>query len=94
MGDYVAFPAVWWHHGICEIYSCNKIFYTAQLFATPCSDLGSMKHSLIKSYKMKQHTQGTLQANLLHTLTTDLYLNWDEEYSAMKFPPAKKFFGD
>jgi hypothetical protein len=26
--DYVAFPAVWWHHGICKIYSRNKIFYT------------------------------------------------------------------
>ena len=25
---------------------------------------------------------------------TDLYVNWDEEYSATKFPPAKKFFGE
>ncbi len=25
---------------------------------------------------------------------TDLYVNWDDQYSATKFPPAKKFFGD
>jgi hypothetical protein len=25
---------------------------------------------------------------------TDIYVNWDEEYSATKFPPAKKFLGD
>jgi hypothetical protein len=24
---------------------------------------------------------------------TDLYLNWDEDYSSTKFPPAKNFFG-
>ncbi len=27
------------------------------------------------------------------TLITDLYMNWDEDYSATKFPPAKNFFG-
>jgi hypothetical protein len=25
---------------------------------------------------------------------TDLYINWDEEYSATKFPPAKNFLGN
>jgi len=94
VGDYVAFPAVWWHHGICNIHSRNKIFYTAQLFATPRSDLGSNERSTRKSSKMKQHTQGTLDAPFLHTLMTDIYVNWDEEYSATKFPPAKKFLGD
>ncbi len=94
MGDYVAFPTVWWHHGICKIYSRNKIFFTAQLFATPCSDLASMERSLRKSSKMKQHAQGTLNASFVNTLMTDLYINWDEEYSATKFPPAKKFFGE
>ena len=94
MGNYVAFPAVWWHHGICDFYFPNKIFFTAQLFATPRSDVGSNERSTRTSSKMKQHTQGTLDAPFLHTLMTDLYVNWDEEYSATKFPPAKKFFGD
>ncbi len=43
---------------------------------------------------MKQHSQETLNASFLHTLMTDIYVNRDEEYSSMKFPPAKKFFGD
>jgi hypothetical protein len=94
VGDNVAFPTVWWHHGICNIHLRNKIFYTAQLFATPCSDLASNERSLRKSSKMKQHTEGTLKAPFLHTLMTDLYINWDEESSATKSPPAKKFFGD
>jgi hypothetical protein len=91
VGDYVAFPAVWWHHGICNIYSRNKIFFTAQLLATPCSDLTSMECSLRKSSIMK-HTKGTVDASLVNTLMTDLYLNWDEEYSVTRFPPAKIFF--
>ena len=40
-----------------------------------------------------KHTQGTLDASLVNTLMTDLYMNWDEEYSATNFPPAKNFFG-
>ena len=92
IGDYVAFPAVWWHHGICDFYLHNKMFFTAQLFATPRSDLGSIKHSLRKSSNMK-HTQGKLDASLVNTLMTDLYMNWDKKYSATNFPPAKNFFG-
>ncbi len=92
VGDYVAFPTVWWHHGICNFYLRNKMFFTAQLFATPHSDLGSIKHSLRKSSNMK-HTQGKLDASLVNTLMTDLYMNRDKEYSATNFPPAKKFFG-
>ncbi len=66
------------------------MFFIAQLFATPHSDLGSMERSLRKSSNMK-HTQGT--ASLVNTLMTDLYMNWTEEYSATNFPPAKNFFG-
>ena len=91
-GDYVAFPTVLWHHGICNIYSHNKMFFTAQLFATPHSDLGSIDHSLRKSSNMK-HTQGKVDASLINTLMTDLNMNWDKKYSATNFPQAKKFFG-
>ena len=38
-------------------------------------------------------TQGKLDASLVNTLMTDLYMNWDKEYSAKNFPPAKNFFG-
>ena len=40
-----------------------------------------------------KHTQGKLDASLVNTLMTDLYMNRDKEYSATNFPPAKKFFG-
>jgi hypothetical protein len=94
VGDYVAFPAVWWHHGICDFYLPSKIFFTAQLFATPRSDIASNERSMRNSSKMKKHIQGKLNASFVNNLMTDLYLNWDEEYSATKFPTAKKFFGD
>ncbi len=40
-----------------------------------------------------KHTQGKLDACLVNTLMTDLYMNWDKKYSATNFPLAKKFFG-
>jgi hypothetical protein len=43
---------------------------------------------------MKTHIQGKLDASFVNTLMTDLYLNWDEDYSVTKFPPAKKFVGE
>jgi hypothetical protein len=43
---------------------------------------------------MKMHIQGKLDASLVNTLMTDLYLSWDEAYSVTKFPPATNFFGE
>ena len=41
VGQYVVFPSVWWHHGYISINTPDNIFFTAQLFATPRSDIGS-----------------------------------------------------
>jgi len=40
-----------------------------------------------------KHTKEKLDASLVNTLMTDLYMNWDKKYSATNFSPAKKFFG-
>ncbi len=80
---------VGWHHGICEFYLANKIFFTAQLFATPHSDLASNEHSMRNSSKMKMHIQGKLDASFVNTLMTDLYLNWDQAYSVTSFPQPR-----
>ena len=39
------------------------------------------------------YSQGQVDASQLKTLLSDLYLNWDDVYSAKKFPPAKNFLG-
>ena len=89
--QYVVFPSVWWHHGYINIYSPDNIFFTAQLFATLRSDLGSSQRSLRQMSKTKSNSQGTVRSILVYTLMTNLYINWDEEYSTTKFPPAKNF---
>ena len=93
VGQYVVFPSVWWHHGYISINTPDNIIFTAQLFATPRSDIGSSQRSLRKTSNTKTYSQGTVDSTLVNTLMTDLYMNWDEDYSATKFPPAKNFFG-
>lgn len=93
VGDYVLFPSLWWHHGYYDIQSEDKVIYTAQLFATPCSYIGSTKRSLRNTSKMTSHVQGRIDSSLFSSLTQDLILHWDTTYSSKKFPPASKFFG-
>jgi IS30 family transposase len=93
IGQYVVFPSLWWHHGYITNNTPDNIIFTAQLFATPRSDIGSSQRSLRKTSNTKTYTQGTVDSTIVNTLMTDLYLNWDEDYSSTKFPPAKNFFG-
>jgi hypothetical protein len=93
VGEYVLFPSLWWHHGYYDIQSEDKVIYTAQLFATPCSYIGSTKRSLRNNSKMTSHVQGRIDPSVLNGLTQDLFLHWDTTYSSEKFPPASKFFG-
>ena len=93
VGDYVVFPSLWWHHGYYDIKSEDKVVFTAQLFATPRSDIGSSKRSQRKNSVMTSYKQGRFDPSKLKGLSEDLFLHWDDNYSADKFPPATKFFG-
>jgi hypothetical protein len=87
------FPSLWWHHGYYDIKSKDKVILTAQLFAIPRSDIGSSKRSQQKTSLMTSYIQGQFDPSKLNGLTEDLFLHWDDKYSAEKFPPATKFFG-
>jgi hypothetical protein len=45
VGQYIVFPSLWWHHGYYNIKDEEKVTFTAQLFATPSSDIGSTQRS-------------------------------------------------
>lgn len=92
VGDYCAFPALWWHHGYYMVDS-GKTFYTAQLFATPKSDRGAKTRLTRNNTKHQNYEAGNIEESQLTNLTQDLFDNWDTTYSADKFPPAKKFQG-
>jgi hypothetical protein len=68
VGQYVVFPSVWWHHGYISINSTSdNIIFTAQLFATPRSDVGSSQRSLRKTSNTKTYSQGTVDSTLVNT---------------------------
>ncbi len=90
VGDYVVFPALWWHHGFFDIKSKNKVVITAQLFAIPSKANSSQR---TKRTKVEPHIQGYLAPSIFNGLTEDLFSHWDNTYSVEKFPPASKFLG-
>ena len=95
VGDYVKFSSLLWHKGFCKITSTDTTFFTAQFFCKPhCSEARatrSASDSAQLSYK-----EGHLVPSVykLDSLTEDLLAEWDGDYSAKKYPPAKKFFGN
>ncbi len=91
VGQYVFFPSLWWHHGYYDIKDDEKVIFTAQLFATPSSDIGNTKRFNRRNSQMSTDSQGQLSA--LNGLVEDLFLEWDHKYSADQFPPASKFLG-
>jgi hypothetical protein len=52
VGQYVVFPSLWWHHGYYDIKDDEKVIFTAQLFATPSSDIGNTKRSNRRNSKL------------------------------------------
>jgi hypothetical protein len=68
VGEFVT----WWHHGCFEVHSKDKIFFTAQLFATRRSDMGSYGRTLRKSLQKKTFRRGNLHVHLLETLEAKL----------------------
>jgi hypothetical protein len=91
VGQYVVFPSLWWHHGYYDIKDDEKVIFTAQLFATPSSDIGNTKRSNRRNSQMSTYSHG--QLSTLNGLGEDLFLEWDHKYSADKFPPASNFLG-
>ena len=91
VGQYAVFPSLWWHHGYYDIKDEEKVIFTAQLFATPSSDIGSSKRSNRRNSQMNTYSHG--QLSTLNGLGEDLFLEWDRKYSAHEFPPASKFLG-
>jgi hypothetical protein len=91
VGKYVVFPSLWWHHGYYNIQDEEKVIFTAQLFATPSSDIGNTKRSNRRNSQMSTYSHG--QLSTLNGLGEDLFLEWDHKYSADQFPPASKFLG-
>ncbi len=91
VGQYVVFPSLWWHHGYYNIQDEEKVIFTAQLFATPSSDIGNTKRSNRRNSQMTNPSHG--QLSTLNGLDDELFLEWDDKYSADQFPPASKFLG-
>ena len=91
VGQYAVFPSLWWHHEYYDIKDEEKVIFTAQLFATPSSDIGSSKRSNRRNSLMNTYRHG--QLSTLNGLGEDLFLEWDRKYSADQFPPASKFLG-
>jgi hypothetical protein len=76
VGQYVVFPSLWWHHGDYDIKDEEKVIFTAQLFATPSSDIGSTKRFNRRNSQMSTYSHGQLSISTLNGLGEDLYLEW------------------
>jgi len=93
VGDYVVFPALWWHHGFYKSNSENIVSITAQLFGTPSTSIYSKRSSRRSQAAMADHQVGHMSPTSFPKLSDDLLSHWDDTYSAEKFPPASNFFG-
>ena len=96
VGDFVAFPALWIHHGYYTIQSEGTVIFQAQLFAVPSSDIFASKRTIRSNIAMKSHTKRNfcnIRKETLEPLTDNLLHHWDDTYWAEKFPPPLKFQG-
>ena len=57
IGDFVAFPALWIHHGYYKIQSKGTVVFQAQLFAVPSSDIFASKRTIRSNIAVKSHTK-------------------------------------
>ena len=69
VGQYAVFPSLWWHHGYYDIKDEEKVIFTAQLFATPSSDIGSSKRSNRRNSLMNTYSHGQLSTAVIHAKT-------------------------
>ena len=104
VGEYVRFHSMWWHRGYCKILSKDKIFFSAQFFCVPRSDdlvplpdnessTSPKRSKRNTSSQLKSHEVGCIDESCLRDFSTELFLEWDGNYSAGHFPPAKNFLG-
>jgi hypothetical protein len=93
-GEYVAFNAIWWHHGY-FIHVTECTYYTAQLFCVPSRELQSNTRTQRKTTRLEKYVIGKLNEDMVSELTHDLVTKWDDNddrgYSVEKYPPSKKF---
>jgi hypothetical protein len=91
IGQYVIFPARWWHRGYFAIRS-ERVYYTAQLFCTAAQDITSWQiQTRRENTKMKIDK---LPFKQVRAVSNDIQNNWDTTYSDSKFPPSKAFDGE
>ena len=90
VGQYVIFPARWWHRGYFHIRS-NTTYYTAQLFCTAARDIDSWSNQTRSENNEMKINQLPFQdvCDVAH----DIQNNWDTTYSESKFCPSKAFDG-
>jgi len=88
VGQYMLFPARWWHHGYFNIRT-DSTYYTAQLFCTPSIDMGANQ----TRQKNKEMTVNQLDFEDVNDVSNDVMNNWDTTYSHLRFPPCKAFDG-
>jgi hypothetical protein len=81
VGQYVIFPARWWHQGYFNIRSYTT-YYTAQLFCTAARDR-----------RTKEMKIDALPFQHVCDVSEDVKNNWDTTYSESKYRPSKTFDG-
>jgi hypothetical protein len=90
VGMYVLFPSMCFHRGYYsnENTEVMTTFLTAQLFASFGTKRISRKtwNARTDFYEGKQ-----IVPELLHDLTLDLQVSWDNHYSATRFPPSRMY---
>ncbi len=92
VGEYVAFPSMWYHHGYYSIKPTHTVFQ-AQLFAIHSPD--PTKDRLTRNTtKMDYFVKGRIDITSLDKLTEELVANWNTTYSDKLFPTCSLFDGE
>jgi hypothetical protein len=90
VGQYVIFPARWWHRGYFNIRS-NRTYYTAQLFCTAARDIESWPNQTRS--ENNEVKIDALPFQHVCDVSKDIQNNWDTTYSGAKYNPSKAFDG-
>jgi hypothetical protein len=91
VGQYVVFPARWWHREYYRIQS-KKVYYTAQLFCTSAQHVDSWpnwRRTDNKDMKIDE-----LRLDQVCYVSEDIKCNWDMTYSDLKFRTSNAFGGE
>ena len=92
VGEYVAFPSMWYHHGYFSVKPMKTIIQ-AQLFAIHSPDPARDRLTR-KDTKMDNYESGKVVRTCLDQLTKDLVGNWSTKYSEDLFPVCTLFNGE